>query len=126
MFWLFMILTLLFDLGGIVAGRYAAERKQPVFFYVCIASFVLVGLFVALMMQYRGVALVTIIWAGLAPVLALLAGYYLFGESLSFRQLAGTALIFVGVAMVEWPREKQREGAEGAPPSELARATRDP
>jgi multidrug transporter EmrE-like cation transporter len=112
MFWLFLTLTLLFDLGGIVAGRVAAERKQPVFFWICIASFTLVGLFVALMMQYRGVAIVTIVWAGLAPVLALLAGYYLFGESLNFWQLLGTALIFAGVTMVEWPRgDKDSSGA---------------
>jgi multidrug transporter EmrE-like cation transporter len=106
MFWLFMVLTLLFDLAGIVAGRYAAERKQPVFFYICIISFSLVGFFVALMMQYRGVAIVTIVWAGLAPVLALLAGYFLFHEHLNSWQLVGTGLIFLGVTMVEWPREK--------------------
>ena len=114
MFWLFMVLTLLFDLGGIVAGRYAAERKQPAFFYICIVSFTLVGLFVALMMQYRGVAVVTIVWAGLAPVLALLAGYALFNEQFGFWQLVGTALIFVGVTMVEWPREKPHEDGPGA------------
>ena len=109
MFWLFLTLTLLFDLGGIVAGRVAAERKQPAFFYGCIAAFTLVGVFVGLMMQYRGVAIVTILWAGLAPVLALLAGYSLFGERLTFWQLVGTALIFAGVTMVEWPRDENRE-----------------
>jgi multidrug transporter EmrE-like cation transporter len=106
MFWLFMVLTLAFDLGGIVAGRYAAERKQPAFFYACIVAFTLVGVSVGLMMQFRGVAIATIVWAGLAPALALLAGYYLFGEQLGIWQLVGTALIIAGVAMVEWPRDE--------------------
>lgn len=106
MFWLFMFLTLAFDLAGIVAGRFAAERKDTWLFVCCVVCFGFVGLWVALMMQYRGVAIVTIVWAGLAPVLALTAGYYLFHERFSFLQLAGTFLIFVGVTMVEWPHSE--------------------
>ena len=109
MFWLFLSLTLIFDLAGMMAGRAAAQRGIPAFFWLCVLLFTLVGLSVAFMMQYRGVTVATIIWAGMAPVLALLFGYLLFDERLTMRQLVGAALIIAGVMLVEWRGQEEPE-----------------
>ena len=107
MFWLLMGLTILFDVAGVIAGRLAAHRQQPLFTYLCIASFMVVGATVASMMRIRGVAVASIIWGGLTPVLAIVAGYFLFEEKLSAIQLVGAAIITIGVILIEWPQLRQ-------------------
>ncbi len=102
------LLPYLLLLGAIVSevaatsalkASYGLTRLQPTLLMIvgyCIA-FVLLGL----SLKTLPVGLAYAIWAGLGVIGAVLVGLFVFGESLSWPQYGGIALIVFGVILLK-------------------------
>jgi len=102
MFWLFFSLVCLFDVLGITLGKYYSLTQNNWHLAGAAVSFTFVGLFFALSLNYKGIALANIIWAGFATILITSTGYFFFKEAISPLQLTGIVTIVVGLLLVNY------------------------
>jgi spermidine export protein MdtJ len=54
----------------------------------------------ALLLRRAELAIIFVLWVGIAAVLLALAGWWFFGEALSLRRLAGLALVVGGMVLL--------------------------
>lgn len=102
MFWLYFSLVCLFDVLGIGFGKYYSLTQNNSYLVGAALSFTLVGLFFALSLNYKGIALANIIWAGAATILITSAGYFIFKEAITPLQLMGIVIILLGLILVNY------------------------
>jgi multidrug transporter EmrE-like cation transporter len=102
MFWLFFSLVCLFDVLGITLGKHYSLTQNNWYLAGAAASFTMVGLFFALSLNYKGIALANIIWAGFATILITSMGYFFFKETITSLQLSGIVVILLGLVLVNY------------------------
>lgn len=102
MFWLYFSLVCLFDVLGIGFGKYYSLTQNNWYLAGAALSFTLVGLFFALSLNYKGIALANIIWSGTATILITAAGYFFFKEAIMPLQFVGIAIILLGLILIHY------------------------
>lgn len=100
MFYLLIFGAGLFDaLSSIILRLWIDDRK----IYLLVAGvlgFAIMGVFFALSMQYKGLALANIICVGLATVLLAAIAMTSFKEHLGIIQIVGIIVVLVGVVLI--------------------------
>jgi len=102
MFWLYFSLVCLFDVLGIGLGKYYSLTQNNWYLVGAAMSFTLVGLFFALSLNYKGIALANIIWSGFATILITTTGYFIFKETITPLQMSGITMIVLELVLVNY------------------------
>jgi multidrug transporter EmrE-like cation transporter len=98
--WGLLLLAAVLEIIGDLAFKWWAEtdRWQGLGLGLLVYGVALV-LFAALLRRAE-LAVIFALWVGIATVLLALAGWWLFGETLSLRHLAGLALVVGGIILL--------------------------
>jgi len=98
--WGMIIIATTFELGGDLALKWWAETDRWLAFGVGLGSYTVGLVIFAVLLRRAELATIFTLWVGLAIILLTLAGWLLFDEALSMRQLVAIALVVAGVLLL--------------------------
>ncbi len=101
MFWVYFLLTIITDLSAVFFAKKFVLTNNYYWLLATIGSFLIMGILMIIMMKFREIAIVNILWSGGIAVGSMLLGYYYFHEKLTFMQLVGIVVILVGIILIE-------------------------
>jgi small multidrug resistance pump len=87
--WGLLLIAAVLELTGDIALKWGAETNRWLGFGIGLVVYSLALIVFAVLLRRAELALIFALWAGIAAVLLTLAGWWLFGEALSVRRLAG-------------------------------------
>jgi small multidrug resistance pump len=97
---LLLIAALLEFLGDLVFKWWAETERWPGL-AIGLALYSLALVLFAHLLRRVELAVIFALWTGVAAVLVALAGWWLFGEALSLRNLVGLALVIGGIVLLQ-------------------------
>lgn len=98
--WVLLVAAATLEFAGDLAMKWWAETDR---WPGLVGGLVIYGLALvlfAVLLRRAELAVIFVLWVGVAAVLLALAGWWLFGEALSLRQLAGLALVMGGIVLL--------------------------
>ncbi len=98
--WGLLLAAATLEIVGDLAFKWWAETNR---WSGLVAGLIVYGLALilfAVLLRRAELAVIFCLWVGVAAVLLALVGWWLFGESLSLRHLAGLALVIGGVLLL--------------------------
>ena len=98
--WGLLLLAAVLELGGDLAFKWWAETNRWQGLGIGLVVYGIALVLFALLLKRAELAVIFALWVGIATVLLALAGWWLFGEALSPRHLAGLALIIGGIILL--------------------------
>lgn len=93
------IITLL-DIGGSLCAKFYSINKNPWLLVGTVLLFGGAGYVFALSLKYEGMAITNVLWIALSILLVTVIGYFAFKEDIAHIQLAGIAVILVGLILI--------------------------
>ena len=102
MFWIYLVVTLLFDLLSMTFARKYVLTDEKHFFVLALFGFLMVGLFMVQMLRFEGIAVANAIWGGFVVLATLLIGIFYFREQISLLQIIGVLTVVLGIVLIEW------------------------
>lgn len=98
--WGLLIIATTFELGGDLALKWWAETDRWSAFGLGIGAYTVGLVIFAVLLRRAELATIFTLWVGLAIILLTLAGWLLFDEVLSARQLVAIGLVVAGVLLL--------------------------
>ena len=98
--WGLLLVAATLELGGDLALKWWAETGRWLGFGVGLVVYAIALVLFAVLLKRAELAVIFALWVGVAAVLLALAGWWLFGESLSVRHLIGLALVILGIVVL--------------------------
>jgi paired small multidrug resistance pump len=102
--WGLLIIATTFELGGDLALKWWAETDYWPVFGLGIGAYTVGLVIFAVLLRRAELATIFTLWVGLAIILLTAAGWFLFDETLSMRQLVAIALVVTGVLLLGMER----------------------
>jgi multidrug transporter EmrE-like cation transporter len=99
--WGLLLSAAILELVGDLAFKWWAETDRWQGLVAGLLVYSLSLILFAYMLRRAELAVIFALWVGIAAVLLALAGWWLFGEVLSLRRLAGLALVMGGVILLQ-------------------------
>jgi small multidrug resistance pump len=99
--WGLLLLAAALELTGDLAFKWWAETNRWLGLVLGLIVYALALIIFAVLLRRAELAVIFALWVGIATVLLALAGRWLFGEILSLRQMAGLALVVVGMILLQ-------------------------
>lgn len=99
--WALLLSAAVLELVGDLTFKWWAETNRWPGLVVGLLVYGLSLVLFAVLLRRAELAVIFGLWVGVATVLLALAGWLLFGEGLSLRQMAGLALVVGGMVMLE-------------------------
>jgi len=99
--WGLLLVAAALELTGDLAFKWWAETDRWLGLVLGLIVYALALVIFALLLRRAELAVIFALWVGIAAVLLALAGRWLFGETLSLQQLAGLALVVVGMVLLQ-------------------------
>jgi len=103
MFWVTLAGALFFDIAGMILGKHYLITKTPLFLWLMMAAFLMMGVCVLQVLRFEGVGIMNTIWSAFSISGALIAGMYFFGEKIAPLQWVGISVVVLGIIIIEWP-----------------------
>jgi len=99
--WTILLIAAILEFSGDLALKWWAETDRWAWFIVGLILYSLALVFFAHLLRRAELAVIFALWMGVAAVLLAIAGWWLFGEALSLRRLAGLALVVGGMVLLQ-------------------------
>jgi len=99
--WITLLAAAALELAGDLALKWWAETDRWAWFLAGLIFYGLSLVLFAYMLRRAELAIIFALWAGIATVLLAIVGWWLFGETLSLRHLAGLALVIGGIILLQ-------------------------
>ena len=99
-FYLLILIIALLDLFAEYSAKIWTMNGKSIHLALTVLGFGAAGYFFALSLKYEGVAIANVLWIAVTIVLVTLMGHFVFKEHLSAINLAGMALIILGIVLV--------------------------
>jgi len=100
-FYFNLAVLILMDLIMAMSARMAHNTGNNWYLVISIGAICFAGYLFIKLLNNKITAVLNLIWIGCGTVLITLAGYFIFGEKLTYTQGAGMLLIFGGLIMME-------------------------
>jgi multidrug transporter EmrE-like cation transporter len=98
--WALVVLAATLELLGDLGFKFWAETDRWLGFGLGLFAYGIALVLFALLLRRAELAVIFSLWVGVAAVFLALAGWWIFGESLSVRQVAGLALVIGGIFLL--------------------------
>jgi small multidrug resistance pump len=98
--WGILLVAATLEIIGDISLKWWAETNRWLGFGVGLVVYGIALMLFAVLLRRAELAVVFSLWVGVAAVLLALAGWWIFGESLTPRHLAGLALVIVGMLLL--------------------------
>jgi len=98
--WGLLLVAATLELGGDLALKWWAETDRWPGLAVGLVVYGIALVLFAMLLKRAELAIIFALWVGVAAVLLALAGWWIFGESLSLRELIGLGLVIGGVLLL--------------------------
>ena len=98
--WGLLLIAASLELIGDLALKWWAETNRWLGFGIGLVVYSLALVIFAVLLRRAELAVIFALWVGIAAVLLTLVGWWLFGEALSLRRLAGIALVMGGTILL--------------------------
>ena len=99
--WGLLLLAASLEMGGDLAFKWWAETNRWPGLAVGLVVYGLSLVIFARLLRRAELAVIFALWVGVAAVLLAIAGWWLFGEALSLRRLAGLAFVIGGMFLLQ-------------------------
>ncbi len=99
-FWGLLTAAAALEFGGDLLLKWWAESDNWLGFGAGLGAYAVSVAIFAILLRRAELAIIFTLWVGIAIVLVTLAGWWLFGETLSLRHLAGIALVTAGIVLL--------------------------
>lgn len=97
-----MALITLLDLVAAISAKFWSINKNPLLLLATILLFGGAGAIFALSLRENGMAIVNILWIALSAVAVTIAGIFMFKENIALIQMAGIAVVIVGLILINY------------------------
>jgi small multidrug resistance pump len=98
--WALLVIAATLEFTGDLAIKWWAETNRWPGLVAGLVVYSLALILFAMLLRRAELAVIFALWVGVAAVLLALAGWWLFGEALSLRQLMGLALVIGGIVLL--------------------------
>ena len=98
--WLLLVASIVAEVAGTIALRYADGFTRPVPSLVVVASYAAAIWLMSLAVRHLEVGLAYAVWAGSGTALTAAFGIYWFSESMTPLRIAGIVMIVIGVVVL--------------------------
>jgi small multidrug resistance pump len=98
--WGLLLVAATLELGGDLALKWWAETDRWLGLAVGLVVYGIALVLFAMLLKRAELAVIFALWVGVAAVLLALAGWWIFGETLTFRHVVGLALVSAGVFLL--------------------------
>lgn len=88
------------EIAGDLALKWWAESNRWLGLGIGLLVYSLALVIFAVLLRRAELAVIFALWVGIAAVLLTVAGWWLFGEALSLRRIAGIAFVITGMIML--------------------------
>lgn len=95
-----MSLVYVFDVLGVSSAKLYSKSQNIWFIIGAAVFFALTGVFFALSLNYKSMAIGNILWVSLAAIFITAVGYFVFKEQITTTQFIGIGIIFIGLLFV--------------------------
>ncbi len=99
--WGMLLAAAFLEFVGDLAFKWWAETDRGVGLVIGLIVYSLALVLFAHLLRRAELAVIFALWVGVAAVLVALAGWWLFGEALSLRQLTGLFLVIGGAILLQ-------------------------
>ena len=99
--WGMLLAAAFLEFVGDLAFKWWAETDRWPGLGIGLIVYSLALVIFAHLLRRAELAVIFALWVGIAAVLVALAGWWLFGEALSLRQLTGLVLVIVGAILLQ-------------------------
>lgn len=98
--WGLLLVAVILEIIGDLSLKWWAETNRWLGFGIGLVVYTLALVIFAVLLRRAELAVIFALWVGVAAVLLTLAGWWLFGEVLSLRHIAGIALVIGGMILL--------------------------
>lgn len=98
--WGLLLIAAILELLGDLSLKWWAETDRWLGFGVGLVVYSLALVIFAVLLRRAELAVIFALWVGVAAVLLTFAGWWLFGEALLLRRMAGIALVMGGMILL--------------------------
>jgi small multidrug resistance pump len=98
--WGLLLVAATLELGGDLALKWWAETGRWPGLAAGLVVYGIALVLFAMLLKRAELAVIFALWVGVAAVLLALAGWWIFGETLSLRHIIGLALVIGGVFLL--------------------------
>jgi small multidrug resistance pump len=98
--WGLLLMAAVLEISGDLSLKWWAETNRWLGFGIGLAAYSLALVIFATLLRRAELAVIFALWVGVAAVLLTMAGWWLFGETLSLRRVAGIALVMAGTILL--------------------------
>jgi multidrug transporter EmrE-like cation transporter len=98
--WGLLLMAATLEFIGDLAFKWWAETDRWPWLVSGLVVYSLALILFAPLLRRAELAIIFVLWVGVAAVLLALAGWWFFGEALSLRRLAGLALVVGGMVLL--------------------------
>jgi len=99
--WGLLLVAAILELIGDLSLKWWAETNRWLGFGIGLVVYSAALILFALLLRRAELAVIFALWVGIAALLLALAGWWLFGEALSPRRLAGMLLVLGGLILLQ-------------------------
>jgi small multidrug resistance pump len=99
-FWSLLIAAAALELAGDLSLKWWAASDNWLGFGAGLGAYAVSVAIFAVLLRRAELAIIFTLWVGIAIVLVALAGWWLFGETLTVRHLAGITLVVAGIVLL--------------------------
>ncbi len=90
------------DTCAIVSSKYYSLTHNKIYIGLSALSLALTGVFFALALNFKGMALTNILWAAWTTIVISSIGVYFFKEEITILQIIGIGVILLGLILVNY------------------------
>lgn len=98
--WGLLLVAAILEISGDLSLKWWAETDRWLGFGLGLLLYSLALCIFAVLLRRAELAVIFALWVGIAAVLLAIAGWWLFGEALSLRHVAGIALVIGGMILL--------------------------
>jgi small multidrug resistance pump len=98
--WGLLLVAAVLEITGDLSLKWWAETNRWLGFGIGLVVYSLALIIFAVLLRRAELAVIFALWVGVAALLLTLAGWWLFGEALSLRRIAGIALVMGGMLLL--------------------------
>jgi multidrug transporter EmrE-like cation transporter len=98
--WGLLLVAAILEIIGDLSLKWWAETNRWLGFGIGLVVYSLALVIFAMLLRRAELAVIFALWVGVAALLLTLAGWWLFGEALSLRRIAGIALVMGGMVLL--------------------------
>ena len=98
--WLLLAASIVAEVAGTIALRYADGFTRPVPSLVVVASYAAAIWLMSMAVRHLEVGLAYAVWAGSGTALTAALGIFWFSESMTLLRIAGIVMIVIGVVVL--------------------------